>query len=233
MPRGTRAQALDLIFRSAVESGEGFRTAALGIPRFGKTYHLQEVVAEAIERQICRWALVHDVKKVEPQYEGTVRASIPDLLARPLAANDDRIIVLHPAPETPTEARPSVESVAQAALQLGRSGNPSLLCVDELFHALSSERQWAGPTTPLILREGSSQRVSIAFTTQIPQQLPTEALDLCESVSLFHLAGRSATYAAKRFELQPEVERALPTLARGEFFLVTLEGCDGVIYGPN
>src|SRR4051812_16254548 len=82
-PRGTRAEALDLIFETAERDGEGFRTGSLGMPRVGKTHHLKEVVDQAHERGIVQVSLIHDVKKRTVQYEGLVRSSPDDLRARP------------------------------------------------------------------------------------------------------------------------------------------------------
>jgi len=228
--RATRTEALAKIFELAIESGEGIRHGVLGIPRYGKTHHLKEVNAEAVDRGVCDWVLVHDVKRPEPQYDGTLRENVADLLARPIANDESPVIVIHPSPTTID--RPDVESIAKIGLQLGRGGHPALVTVDELYHALTTAQHWAGPSYALILREGSSQRVSSAWSTQIPQQLPTEALDLCETVAVFHLAGRSAEYASARFALPRAVADHLCRLERGEFFLVTLDGCDGRIYGP-
>jgi hypothetical protein len=95
-PRGTRAEALDLIFESAERDGEGFRHGALGMPRVGKTYHLKEVVDEAQERGVAAVVLIHDVKKRDVQYEGIVRTDPDDLRARPPAETDPPVIVFHP-----------------------------------------------------------------------------------------------------------------------------------------
>lgn len=229
--RGTRAQALEKIFETAEKQGEGFRTGALGLPRHGKTFHLQDVTEQAVARGICRWAFIHDTKKLEAQYQGTIRENVEELFVRPLEDNDSPIVVFHP--NLQTVHRPEVEDVAQLALTtFGRRGESCLLVVDELSKALKGPQTWESKTTGEIIREGSSQNVSIAVTGQDPQSFPREAIAMLETYALFRLAGRLASYTAKAFELPPQAEQILQQLQVGEFLLVTLEGCDGRIYGP-
>jgi hypothetical protein len=237
-PRGTRAEALDLIFETAERDGEGFRTGALGMPRVGKTHHLKEVVDEAYSRGIVQLVLIHDVKKRDVQYEGLIRSSPDDLRGRPPSESDPAVIVFHPGGQDLDVV--SVDGVAQFGRQLGRTGTPVLVLVDELYAALKGRQTWdtepgqKQSTTAWLFREGSSQGISVAWTTQVPQSLPTEAIDLSETVALFHLEGRSASYAADAFRLPPEAVALLSKLDRGEFLLFSAHrGWDGKIYGPK
>jgi hypothetical protein len=205
---------------------------ALGTPRFGKTYHLQEVVSRAVELGIVQFGLIHDTKRAEPQYQGTVRDNVADLAARPLGEGDSRVIVFHPNPASGT--RVSLEEIAALGLRMGRAGAAVVVVGDELYKGLRSARCWDGPSFAEALREGSSIGVSTAGTTQIPQSLPTEAMDLAETTALFMLQGRSLTYAEEQLRLPPEAVSVIRNLQRGEFVLVTNTGdWDGVIYGPN
>jgi hypothetical protein len=239
--RGTRAEALDLIFASAVELGEGFRHGALGIPRYGKTYHLQEVVDQALERGICDVVFVHDVKKREVQYEGLVRADPADLRARPPEETDPPVVVFHP-PAGAIEVV-TLDSVSQLGWETVAAGTKTVLVADEVYAGLKSRQTWEDPEDPSrkgksntsrIFREGSSQGFSIGWTTQIPQSMPTEITDLSETIALFHLEGRSASYAADTFRLPPEAVQLLSRLERGEFLLFSVfAGWDGKVYGPK
>jgi hypothetical protein len=239
-PRGTRAEALDLIFESAERDGEGFRTGALGAPRFGKTYHLKEVVDEAIERGIVDIALIHDVKKPEPQYDGLVMATPDDLRAylNQHPQENPPVVVFHPERGAMEVVR--VEDVAKLARDSGRGGTPTLVLADELFAALKGRQAWdTDPgqkfcTSAWIFREGSSQGISYAWTTQIPQSLPTEPIDISETVAVFHLEGRSADYAVDAFRFPPDAASLLSKLQRGEFLLFSIHhGWNGKIYGPG
>lgn len=237
--RGTRAQALGIIFRTAVEDGEGWRHGVLGAPRYGKTYHLKEVAEQSQERGLSDLTLIHDCKRLDVQYEGVVRVDVADLAARPLTAEDEPTIVFHGDPAAGKKC--SVEDVAALGLRQGRSGTSTAIVIDELFHGLKSRQCWGNPATGEaqgsfgeVLREGSSQRVSSAWTTQIPQAVPTEGLDCTETVAVFHLNGRCLRYIVKAFELPPEAAAVIAGLQRGEFVLLTsADDWDGIVYGPK
>lgn len=231
IPRRSRAEALEIIFATAVEDKEGFRHLALGAPRVGKTYHLKEVISEALALGLAELALIHDCKRLEVQYDGNVRADLADLAARPLGPEDEPVVVFHGDPARNIKC--SVEDVAAYGLRNGRAGGATIVEVDELYHALKSRQTWEGPSFAEILREGSSQRVSSAATTQIPQALPTEVMDLMETTALFRMKRRSLRYAAQMYELEPEAVRVVGGLDRGEFILITDDGWDGYIYGPT
>jgi hypothetical protein len=232
--RGTRAEALELIFQTATEDKEGFRHGALGAPRKGKTYHMIEVVQEAIDRDLAELVFIHDCKRLDVQYdqypEG-VRADVADLAVHPIGDEDVPVVVFHGDPANNVKC--SVEDVAELGLQQGRQGTATFVLVDELYHGMKARQTWAGPSFPEILREGSSQRVSSGWTTQIPQALPTEALDLTETVAIFNLKRRSLRYAVQMLDLDPEAEKVITRLERGEFILITDDGWNGVIYGPK
>ncbi len=232
--RATRAEALDIIFATAIEEKEGFRHGVLGIPRRGKTYHLKEVTEEALERGLCEWVFIHDCKRADVQYEGNVRADVADLAARPLRPEDQPIVVFHGDPANGVRA--DVEECAAFALRHGRAGNPSLMEVDELTHGMKSARTWSVPNSSFaeIIREGSSQKVSSAWTTQFPQWTPPECLDFSETIAIFQLNGRSLSYIVEMLRLPPAAEDVIRNLKKGEFILYTMHGdWDETIYGPN
>lgn len=237
--RGTRAEALEVIFRTAVEDGEGWRHGVLGAPRYGKTYHLVEVAQQSQDRGLSDLTLIHDCKRLDVQYEGVVRVDVEDLAARPLKADDEPVIVFH---GDPTQGKKcSVEAVAALGLRQGRQGTSTAIVIDELMHGLKARQCWGDPSTGEatgsfgeVLREGSSQRVSSAWTTQIPQAVPTEGLDCTETIAVFHLNGRCLRYIAKMFELSPELVAVISALKRGEFVLLTIhDDWDQTIYGPT
>lgn len=232
--RASRADALEIIFATAVLEKEGFRHGVLGIPRRGKTYHLKEVTTEALERGICDWVFIHDCKRAEVQYDGNVRADVADLASRPLAPEDEPIVVFHGDPGNGVRA--DVEECSAFALRHGRAGNPTLMEVDELTHGLKSPRTWAVPNSSYgeIIREGSSQKVSSAWTTQFPQWVPSECLDFSETIAIFQLNGRSLSYIVEMLRLPPEAEAVIKNLKKGEFILYTMHGdWDETVYGPR
>ena len=237
LSRGTRAQALYLIFATAIRDGEGFRTGALGAPRFGKTFHLQEVIRKALALGICDRVFIHDVKKPEIQYEGATAASAAMWAENIEDYQTEDVVVFH---ATYPEIRPSVQSVCEVAQAVAAEGQSALVVVDELYKATNGSRFWLKPDDgqPALigefLREGSSRRISTAWTTQIPQSVPIEALNLSETCALFHLEGLSANYAQEAYRLDNDAAAALATLARGEFLLFdTNAAWNRTIFGPK
>jgi hypothetical protein len=238
--RGTRADALELIFETAERDHEGFRHGALGAPRYGKTYHLIDVADQALERGISDLLLIHDCKRLDVQYTHfgleIVRVDEADLQSRPLNEEDPPVVVFHGSPAEGRKCQ--VEEVAALGLEQGRAGTGTLVLIDELYQGMKARQTWAGPSFAECLREGSSQRVSTAWTTQIPQSLPTEAMDLTETIAVFRLKRRSLRYARKMLELDQDDEGArtieiISALGRGEFILITDDGWNGIVYGPK
>lgn len=240
--RGSRAEAMALIFDHAVATGEGFNHTVVGKPRFGKTYHARDVVDEVITRELADVAIVHDAKKTTPQYgidERTgnprpgfaIRSSLRHL-AEEEPDPEEAVIVIHPDPYVHPSARETPEACAEAALLMARTEVPSLLVVDELYHALDAERHWRDPIVGHVIREGGSQGVSFVGTTQVPQALPDECFSLVQTIAIFRVDARGQDYLAKKLKLPDEVAAYLPHLKKGEFFLYT-GNCDGVLYGPE
>jgi len=238
--RGTRTNALDIIFETAERDHEGFRHGALGAPRYGKTYHLIDVASQALDRGIADLLLLHDCKRLDVQYTEfgleVVRVDRADLQSRPLNPEDPPVVVFHGAPAEGRKCQ--VEEVAALGLEQGRAGTGTLVLIDELYRGMKARQTWAGPSFAECLREGSSQRVSTAWTTQIPQSLPTEAMDLTETIAVFRLKRRSLRYARRMLELDADEEGArtveiISALGRGEFILITDDGWNGLVYGPK
>src|SRR5262245_7201904 len=144
--RGTRAEALELIFESAERDNEGVRHGALGKPRVGKTYHLIDVAEQILERGYADLLLIHDCKREEVQYTNwgleVVRMDRANRQSRPLAEDDPPVIVFH---GNPAENRKcTVEEVALLGLEQGRQKTGTLVLVDELYHGMKSRQTWDG-----------------------------------------------------------------------------------------
>lgn len=235
--RAPRARALELILETAIRDHEGFRTGALGLPRFGKTYHLEDLIRLAIALGIIDRAFIHDVKKAVVQYEGAVASGSQEWAENIDQYTTDQVVVFHASYPAP---RPTVQEVCSVAREVASEGESVLVVVDELYKATTGGRAWLkGPDDePALiaefLREGSSQRISTAWTTQIPQSLPTEALVLTETCALFHLEGLAATYVTDSYRLDAEAALQLESLVRGEFLLFNANRkWDRTIYGPG
>lgn len=229
--RGSRAEAIDVILSTATELQEGFRHAVVGLPRHGKTYHLQDLLEQAIARGVGRVAYVHDVKKATAQYAGSVRENVAALRAHPLQTGESPVIVFHPS--LTTAQRPTVEDVAQIALQTARAGIPSILCIDEAAKAVKVNSQILEATTAgEVVREGSSQGCSACWTGQDPASWPREFRAMAETTAIFRVLGGVLSYVMDQWRLPRHAEQVIAGLQVGEFILVTLEGWDGRVFGP-
>lgn len=224
--RATRAEALAIIFATAIRDDEGFRHGALGKPRMGKTFHLKDVVWQAVDQGIADVALIHDCKRQEVQYDGVAFGSAAEF--RGFAPDQEPFAVFHGEVEAC-----SVDDVAALGLMLGRGGVSNVVLIDELYHGIKGRQAFEGRAFARILREGSSQRVSSAWTTQIPQALPTEPIDLTETISLFCMSGRSRNYIVDSRGLPGEAADIMSRLERGEFILSTDDDWDRTVYGPT
>lgn len=226
--RRPAAQALAQVGGEALARGWGWRHVALGASGSGKTFWLNRLMGHVAPS--VGLVLIHDAKDPVPQYGGTVRARLSDLATQPPETN---IVVIHAR-----EPQHTPDDVAAAGLLLAREcEQPTVVLIDEIYDALSGRQAFqSGTTGPLseILRKGRSRGVSLACSTQIPQTLPTEILDLCDVLALFRMDARSLAYVDRTENLDPAAAAVVPRLAVGECILLRRgHDWDRTIYGPG
>ncbi len=242
LARKKHAQALELVFAEAIAEHEGTVAGAVGIPRFGKTYWLKEVLARGFELGIWQAAFIHDIKKIEPQYDGKVASSAEDWLRRSSEfEGESRTVFHHPK----WDEKPSLQDACAVGRVVAEEGMPIVVVADEVFNGTDGYRGWLpGPPDengkpepalyPWMMREGTSQCISTLWTTQIPQELPTQPRVLSSSVALFHLEGRAAEAACDHFRIAGDGVSLLKSLRKGEFVLfVRNREWDQTIYEPE
>jgi hypothetical protein len=205
--------AIEIILEPTIVDGEGSRHLWLGRTRMGKTYANKQLVAALLARGYADLSIIHDVKLPTPQYEGCIRESAQAFAAQPPGADDSAHVVFRGT------VPPKVDDVAALSLQLARAGLRVALTIDELAKATTAGgREWEAPHMREALSEGGALRLSVFTTTQIPQRLPTEALDLQGTIGIFAMDGRSLRYL-ERMDILPEAHPVIPSLQRGEFVL--------------
>jgi hypothetical protein len=205
--------AIEIILEPTIVDGEGSRHLWLGRTRMGKTFANKRLVEAVLTRGYADLSLIHDVKLPTPQYEGCIRESAAAFRAQPPGAADSAHVVFRGT------IPPKVDDVAAVALELARAGLRVALTVDELAKATTAGgREWEAPHMRAALSEGGALRLSVFATTQIPQRLPTEALDLQGTIGIFAMDGRSLRYL-ERMDILPEAHAVIPQLQRGEFVL--------------
>jgi len=229
--RAPRSRAIEIILADALADGEGFTFGAVGSPRFGKTYFTKELLTVAATKGLADYVLIHDVKKPGVlQYEGAPCASLDEFLGSGERYATERAIVFN---GQDWRRQPTLQEVCEVALavhEVAKEGGEGLVVVaDEVFKGTNGFAQFTpGPKVngepspalfPLFLREGTSQKISTCWTTQIPQQLPTECKVLTRCVAQFHLESLAADAASDKFRLDADGPAVLRTLQRGEFVL--------------
>jgi DNA helicase HerA-like ATPase len=109
--------------------------------------------------------------------------------------------------------------------------------IDEVYDAMKTRQTFTsgteGPTSD-VFRKGRSRGISIVCGTQIPQTLPTDVLDLADTIAVGRLKRRSLAYAERTWELEPEMVAAIRVLERGQFVLLDdASEWDRTVYGPT
>jgi len=188
----------------------------------GKTFFESRFVEDARKR--VKFVLIHDVKDRVPQFRGAVRETAFHLHREP--SRQSVVIFREEDPQT----------VAEIGWRAAEKGQPSLVVVDELYDAMSSAMHFAAKKGRIseILRKGRSKGVSLLVSTQIPQSMPTEVMDLTDFKAVFRLDSRSLRYVVDALRLDWRMAGVIQRLKRGEFVLIQ-QGVDWdeTIYGPQ
>jgi hypothetical protein len=215
--QGSREEALALIFEP-LKRGDGFRHGALGAPGFGKTYHLREVIDEALDRELVDLVVTHDVKMATPEFEGTCVPQVADAGAALAELEHTRHLILRGDPMSDVEC--PAEAAAGKAKELLRAGTTVLLNIGELDNCLSDGgKSWRAPTVRWFSSQGRVLRGCLTWTTQQPKRTPDEIFDQSTTIAYFHLDRRSANYLGGTLLLDEEMVEVISKLARGEFVL--------------
>lgn len=226
-----------------VADGGGAAIGACGAPQYGKTTLLKRVLDAMRAQGICQAVVIHDVKKAGiPQYEGAPCASLAEFMGSGDAyATESTIVFNGPDWRNPIP----LQDVCEVGIAVHEGGTRVAVVADEIFKGTNGRGDFLkGPKGennveapalfPLLMREGTSQGISTLWTTQIPQQLPTECKVLTQSVALFHLENLSADAACDKFRLDEHGRDVLESLQRGEFVIYrTGRNWDRTIYGPH
>ena len=231
--RASQRAACARIVDAAKTEGWGFRVCLLGRSGSGKTHFEKALITYALEVEAADIALVYDHKDPRPSFVGEVRRDVDDFLDRPLTSSGQapRVVVFH------DEAAGDPDQVAKLAMTLASSGSPTLFVNDEVFPDSVSEggqkfQNGATSPQPILLRTGRSRAASGAWGTQMPQEMPTAIMDLCETQVVFGLQGRGLDYLVRERRIPPEAGNVVRNLQRGECILICEGAWDGTIYGP-
>lgn len=230
VPRATQRAAAARIIDGARSKGWGFRVCLLGRSGSGKTYFEKALIAYALETGAAEIAFVYDHKDPQPSFDGLVRRDVAAFLDAPIEGNTvSRVVVFHE--DGPGEP----DTVADLTMSIGV---PALFVNDEVFPDSVTEggqkfRNGATSPQPILLRTGRSRAASGIWGTQVPQELPTTIMDLCEMQVIFGLQARGLEYLVRERRIPPEAGDVVRSLKCGECIVIAESAWDGTIYGPD
>lgn len=207
---------------------KGVRILFFGVTTKGKSHGLADFLDLVVGRELVDVALIHDVKKPTPQYNGAIIHEATD------------IYTPEHAPETyparmvlrrrNLDHMPSVETAARVALQCAYDGIASMLVVDEFSRALNDSGRWESASAERIWCEGADFGCSGLATKQLPQYTPTSALAQSDLV-IFGLNGKGASYLVDERYMPAAGGELVARLDQRHFVLVPCEGdWDGHVY---
>lgn len=230
--RATQREACARIVDGPKKAGWGFRVCCLGRSGSGKTFFEKGLIAYALQVGAADIAFVYDHKDPSPSFAGTVRRDVAAFIDNPADADATtipRVVVFHE--DGPGEP----DTVADLAMTLGV---PALFVNDEVFPDSVTDggqkfRNGATSPQPILLRTGRSRVVSGVWGTQMPQEMPTAIMDLCETQVVFGLQGRGLDYLVRERRIPAEAGDVVRNLQRGECILIVEGAWDGMIYGPS
>jgi hypothetical protein len=229
--RASQRAACARIVDTARRLGWGFRVCLLGRSGSGKTHFQKALIAYALETEAASIALVYDHKDPDPSFAGTVRRDAADFLARPFNTDGSvsRVVVFH------GDEAGDPDTIASLVMDLGV---PALFVNDEVFpdSVTDGGQKWRNGATsaqPLLLRTGRSRAASGAWGTQLPQEMPTAIMDLCETQVVFGLQGRGLDYLVRERRIPADAGDVVRELQRGEAIMICDGAWDGTIYGPS
>jgi hypothetical protein len=215
---------------------EGFRHLWLGDTGMGKTYANNILINDnIIKKRLIDIVLTVDDKDPEKSQYGGYQVINPNHLKYRFPSKEESRHINFRGVAYRRDLRDTVspDDVAQMGWDLIRESPVSVLInVDELADATNGHQGWLGDVTAQIYRKGRAVRLSVVATTQLPQLLPREAFALSETIGIFRMDAREASYLVKYRVLTPEMETQITKLTVGEFMLYRKGGggWDGKIY---
>ncbi len=227
---GQRA-AFARIVDPARRLGWGFRVCLVGRSGSGKTHFEKGLITYVLSTGAADIALVYDHKDPRPSFDGAVFRDVAAFAAEPLGPDGapPSVVVFH------EDGAGDPDEVAALAMGIGV---PAFYVNDEVFPDSVTEggqRFKTGATSPqpLLLRTGRSRAASGAWGTQMPQEMPTAIMDLCENQVVFGLQGRGLDYMVRERRIPIDAGDVVRNLRIGECIVITEGAWDGSVYGPD
>jgi hypothetical protein len=219
----TEKECLEIITAPLRVKKEGFRHLWVGYSGYGKTVDNARLI-QYIEDTVPKCFLIStDQKNRVVLYPGE-----QIVLVDQLGQIEGQSAVIRGAATTKcADDEIDFEALATRVWNLARATSvPIVLAIDELFDACSSSQTW-GPLArgkrksemDRLYRQGRVLGISLAVTTQVPQEIPRLAYAMSDTVCLFRMDGREIDYLHRLGIIDGEDANALQTFQIGDFLL--------------
>ena len=216
-------ECLEIITAPLRLKKEGFRHLWVGYSGYGKTVDNAKLI-RYIEDTVAKCFLIStDQKNRVVEYPGE-----QIVLVDQLGQIEGQSAVIRGAAMTKSaEDEIDFEALAKRIWNIARTTNgPVVLAIDELFDACSSSQTW-GPLErgkrksemDRLYRQGRVLGISLAVTTQVPQEIPRLAYAMSDTVCLFRMDGREIDYLHRLGVIVGEDAEILQGFSVGEFLL--------------
>ena len=207
----------------ALRKKEGFRHLWLGDSGMGKTAANRILIEWVLKNKLVDQVLTIDNKdRWKSQYDGCFRANPQHLRQEPPKSNEEtRHIVFRGIALTRSlEHDVDINDVAKMGWDMVRLMPCSVLInIDELADATNGHQSWSSEEVPQIYRKGRGVGYSVTATTQLPQLLPREAFGLPDTIGIFRMTAREASYLKNYRVITEEEINEIASLEIGQFRL--------------
>lgn len=197
--------------RHGVTVNEGTRFVCLGETGSGKTSLMRLVVYYLINRDLAKFAFVHDTKGMFPEYRHSVQVgNVAQFISR-RGFREGEVPIVSFRGEPKRDLDVSAEEVASYSLINARKGAvPHVTVIEELAEAATAGRKHVkAPSVLKLAEQGRKMGVSLVGTTQSPRKIPLDLLGQASSIAFFRLTGADTNYLAERLDLNPAMITAI------------------------
>ena len=223
MEQISEEECLADITKSLLSKGEGFRQLWVGYTGYGKTV-CNARLAQYLQDNVRKLFIIStDQKNREVLYPGEQIV----LQSQIRSVQGQEVVIRGPAISHAADDEIDFEELARQVWDMARTTDvPVALFVDELFDACATSQNF-GPLPKgerksrmeRLYRQGRVMGISIAATTQVPQEIPRLAYAMSDTVCIFRMDGREIEYLKRLGVIEDTDAQLLLNFTVGDFLL--------------
>ena len=211
------------ITKSLLDKREGFRQLWVGYTGYGKTVCNARLAQYLVDHSRKLFVICTDQKNKQVLYPGE-QVVLQSQISR---IEGQEVVIRGPAISHAADDEIDFEELARQVWDMARVTEvPVALFIDELFDACATSQQW-GPLhkgerksrVERLYRQGRVMGISIAATTQVPQEIPRLAYAMSDTVCIFRMDGREIEYLKRLGVIEESEAELLLNFTVGDFIL--------------